>query len=370
MIRTLDRYLLRSFLSNYVLALFVMISLYVVLDLFLNLDEFTEAHKSVLSILGDIADYYGYNLPLYFFQLSGVITLFAACGTFARLHRQNEIIAVLASGTSLYRLATPVILAALGMNALLVFDQEVVLPRVAPKLVRDRADVEGQKVREVWFVRDGENRLLSAMQFSASQRKIRGMVIMELETEPSRLGELKDVITADFADWDQKRHGWTLQRGIRLSMTGGDPGLLGAEQSAERSLVTFYPTSLTPDQIKLRQSVQWKEFMSVRQLSELEASGDLGSEQIAPIKHKRFTLPIHNMILVLLGLPFFMTRLPGSVLTQVAKALVVCSLSFIVAFASQQMVASIADVSAAIPTWVPIFLFGPIAVVLLADVKT
>jgi len=39
--KTLDRYLLQSFLVNYFLSLFVLISLYVVLDLFVNLDEFT-----------------------------------------------------------------------------------------------------------------------------------------------------------------------------------------------------------------------------------------------------------------------------------------------------------------------------------------
>jgi lipopolysaccharide export system permease protein len=107
MIRTLDRYLLRSFFSNYVLSLLVLISLYVVLDLFVNLDEFTQGGKSIAEIVTNIGDYYLYNLPLYFAQISGVITLFAACGTFARLQRQNEITAVLASGTSLHRLATP-----------------------------------------------------------------------------------------------------------------------------------------------------------------------------------------------------------------------------------------------------------------------
>ena len=43
-----------------------------------------------------IADYYFFNLPLYFSQISGVVTLFAACGTLVRLHRQNEVTAILA----------------------------------------------------------------------------------------------------------------------------------------------------------------------------------------------------------------------------------------------------------------------------------
>lgn len=370
MIRTLDRYLLKSFLWNYVLALFVMISLYVVLDLFVNLDEFTEATKSVWRVVGDISNYYAYNLPLYFSQLSGVISLFAACGTFARLHRQNEVTAVLASGTSLYRLATPIILGALATNTLLVLDQEFVLPQVAPKLVRERADVEGQKVKEVWCVRDGENRLISAMQFAPALQKIRDMIILELEEEGPHRGELKDVITADFADWKAAEHGWALTRGIRLSMTGGVPGTLGMDQAAERAGVDFYATDITPDQIKLRQSVQWMQFLSLDQLRQLEKSGDVLSTQVAPIRHQRFAIPIHNMILTLLGLSFFMTRLPSSVLTQAAKALGACALFFIVAFISQQIAGSVTTLTPAFAPFIPIFIFGPVAVWLLASVKT
>ncbi len=159
MLRTLDRYLLRSFLTSYVLALFVLVSLYVVLDLFLNLDEFTEAGKPVLEAVRNIVSYYGYNIPLYFSQLSGVIVLFAACITLWRMQRQNEMVAVLASGTSLYRLAMPLVLAGFVMNALLVLDQEVLIPRVAPMLARARDDVEGVRPYEVWFVRDGDRRI-------------------------------------------------------------------------------------------------------------------------------------------------------------------------------------------------------------------
>jgi len=182
MIRTLDRYLLRSFFSNYVLSLFVLICLYVVLDLFVNFDEFTELGLPITKVIANIVDYYAYNLPLYFSQLSGIIILFAACGTLARLQRQNEITAVLASGTSLYRLAAPLVVASLLMNVLLILDHEIVLPRVAPKLIRARDDVEGARVYDVWCVRDGENRLVSAMKFSPKRKMIRGFIVLELST--------------------------------------------------------------------------------------------------------------------------------------------------------------------------------------------
>jgi lipopolysaccharide export system permease protein len=367
--RTLDRYLLRSFFYNYVLSLSVLVSLYVVLDLFLNFDEFTEGNKSVNKLLWDVGGYYIYNIPLYFSQVSGVITLFAACLTIARLQRQNEVTAVLASGTSLYRLVAPVVLAGLAMNTLLALDQEVLLPSVAPKLARTRDDVEGMRVYEVWFVRDGQDRLVSALQFSPAQKKIRGMIVMELDATAEKKGQLREVITADRAEWDEAQHGWNLSRGVRLQMVSDEEGGLSGEHSMKRIPVKFYGTELTPDELKLRQTAQWLQYLSVRQLNQLEKRGDVSPMQIAQIRHTRFTMPINNMILLLLGLSFFMTRLPTSVLTQGGWAVATCSIAFLLSFIGQQLVGT-GDFSPALPAWLPIFLFGPLAVVLLENVKT
>jgi lipopolysaccharide export system permease protein len=367
--KTLDRYLLTNFLVNYFLSLFVLISLYVVLDLFVNLDEFTKGGKGVLVIAYDIANYYFYNLPLYFSQLSGVITAFAACATLARMQRQNEITAVLSSGTSMYRLAAPIVVAGLVMNALLLVDQEVVLPSVAPKLARQRDDVEGARVYAVWFVRDGDKRLVSAQQFSPKQQTIRNLIVLELTTDPASPRRLAHVVTADKAYWDPDRKGWKLARGIRLSASEGPNASLFDQHEMKPEGLDFYPCSLTPEELQLRQSSQWIGFLSTRQLNLLAKRGDVKGNQIAQVKHTRFTMPISNMILMLLGMVFFMHRLPESILTQGAKALGVCAVAFLVTFMGQQMVGML-GVNPALPAWLPIFLFGPLAVLLLDNVKT
>ena len=368
MIRTLDRYLLRTFIVNYVLSLFVLISLYVVLDLFVNFDEFTEGGKPVGTVIYNIYDYYRYNMPLYFSQLSGVITLFAACGTLARLQRQNEITAVLASGTSLYRLVAPIILAGLVMNGLLVLDHELLLPRVAAKLARARDDVEGARIYDVWCVKEGDSRLVSALQFSPAKKKIRNLIVMELSTDPQTRGQMQDVVVADWAYWDARRHGWILDRGVRISEASSG-GVWARGGSLTGTRVDFYPSELSPEDLLLRKTAQWLRFLSVGQLDRLEKRGDADPGQVAHVKHGRFTLPINNIILLLLGISFFMNRLPGSVLTQGAKALTACSVAFLVTFVGQQLVGS-AGFSPALPAWLPIFVFGPLVVVLLDNVKT
>ena len=367
--KILDRYLLTNFLVNYFLSLFVLISLYVVLDLFVNLDEFTKSGQGALAIVYDIGNYYFYNLPLYFSQLSGVITAFAACATLARMQRQNEITAVLSSGTSMYRLAAPIVVAGLVMNAFLLVDQEVVLPSVAPKLARQRDDVEGAKVWPVWFVRDGDSRLFSAQHFSPKQQSIRDLVVLELTSNPTGPRRLAHVVTADKAYWDPDKKGWKLARGIRLSPGEGENASFFDQHEMKPEGLDFYPCSLTPEELQLRQTSQWIGFLSTRQLNLLAKRGDVKGNQIAQVKHTRFTMPISNMILMLLGMVFFMHRLPESALTQGAKALGVCAVAFLVTFMGQQMVGML-DVNPALPAWLPIFLFGPLAALLLDNVKT
>ncbi len=377
MIKTIDRYLLRSFLTNYLLSLFVMISLYVTLDLSVNFDEFTEESPPVREVLRNIASFYGYNLFLYFSQLSGVITLFAAAITLARMQRSNELTALLAGGTSMYRLAAPIIAAGLAMNALWIVDQEVVLPRVAYKLVRPRDDVEGRRTYGVWFLKDGSARLLSAVRFHPADRLLARMIVMERDAA----GMLTGVVTADFAQWDAARRGWSLKRGMRVHRVGNSSDTLAAEDGIRREGLAFYESDLTPEEIVLRQSAEWMSFLSLRELGELQRREVVSAGRVAQIRHARFTQPINNVLLLLLGIVFFLRREPSSVIVQGGKALAVCASCFVIGFFGVHLIGAIqtdlvlpyvgaVSIPPALPAWFPTILFTPVCVVLLWDVKT
>lgn len=359
--KTLDRYLLRSFLFNYFAALFVMVSLYVVLDLFFNLDEFTENDKSLFWVVADIINYYSYNVPAYFSQLSGVITLFAACFTLARLQWANETTAVLASGVSLYRLAAPIVVAGFCMNILLVANFEWIIPSIAPKLARSRDDVDGARVYDLWFVKDGDH-LISAQYFRPKTGEIRNLYVVELAGPSNRLA---GAVTATNAKWDYQLHRWDLVGGRRYDLAGNE------NTPVLPIPLDHYESQLDPDKLVLRKMVAWTQFLSTSQLNELVSQDPNRRDLVDQIKHSRFTQPITNMILLLLGISFFMSRLPReSVLNQAVKAIGTCAVLIMLAFTGQHLVGAIGTLPAAFPAWIPIFIFGPIAVVLLDNVKT
>ena len=67
--RLLDRYIVRNFLLNYVLAFGVLVGMYTLLDLIINFSNFTRASApgagavtQFFSLLADICDYYAYRI--------------------------------------------------------------------------------------------------------------------------------------------------------------------------------------------------------------------------------------------------------------------------------------------------------------------
>ncbi len=364
MLSILDRYVIRSFVINYAVSLTVLIGLYVIVDLFVNLDEFTEKQLPALDVVLNICSYYGYNLFLYFAQLSGVITLVAASFTLARMQQSNELTAILASGTSLHRVAVPVIACGLTLNMLWVVDQELIIPKIAHKLARPHDDIEGRETYGIWFVNDRNNTLVSAVKFLPRAKKMKRPIIMNRD----RNNRVTDIIMADTAIWDEERKVWQLERGKLIDASEDLDRTFGLDISLESELVTTYESDLTPKELMLRQVAQWVDFMSIRQLNALEERDTSRRWVIAQTKHTRFTLPFANMVLLLIGIPFFLNREPRNVLINAALSLGVCSSCFVLNFVAQNLVS--ATIHPALPAWVPIILFGPVAVVLIDRIKT
>lgn len=368
MLSVLDRYILRSLILNYAIGLAVMVSLYVVLDLFVNMDEFTEHGLPLRAILANIAGYYGPNLFLYFSQLSGVIMLLACVLTLSRTRRLNELTAVLSSGVSLYRVAAPIILFAVATTALLILDTEVFIPAVAHQLARRHDDVLGEETYVVSLMLDRGNALLSAGRFVPKTGRLHQLTVVQRDGA----GRLTGVLEADRAEWEPiagypNGGRWRLERGLQMRQVSSDESAIGPTQHQERTIERFYDSDLTPRVIEMRQSEQWIRFLSLRQLRELETKRHADPALIKQTRHTRIAAPIVNMVLLLLGLPFFLDRSPTNVAGDAWRCLLTCGMCYMVAFVCERM---LAESGSALPSWIPIIVFAPAAIVLLDRIRT
>lgn len=365
----LDRYILRSLLFNYVIAVGVMLCMYVVLDLFVNLDEFTESDPSLAQLFVNLLDYYLPNLGLYFAQLSTAMVTFACLLTVARMRTQNEMTAILSSGVSLYRVAVPIVAFAVTTSLLLVVDTEVLIPHLAPELVRKHEDVGTGREREVLFLPDRDNALLSAGRFLPETGELRHLLVLSRDAD----GSAYDWLEADVARWDPPltpgRAGrWLLTRGRRETLvTSTDSADLGPRTERVPSYPRTYESNLSPRDIMLRQAEGWVRYLSLAQLRELQETQVADLATLVQTRHQRIATPIVSIIMLLLGLPFFLDRSPANILSDASKAMLVCGLCYVVTFCTQNLRP---DSLSALPSWIPIFIFATVAVVLLDRLRT
>lgn len=361
--KIIDKYIIKAFLWNYFIALFVMMSLYIIVDLYVNLDEFLKEGEGVAVIVSNIASYYGYNLFLYFAQLAGLITIVAGATTLARMQRSNELTALLASGTSLHRVAMPLIVVALLMNGLWVLDQEIVIPHFADKLSRPRDDIEGQRSYKVWFVPDGKGGLLSALNYSPADQQIKHMLV--IRRTPS--GSLQEIVTAEVATWDEQRQSWDLVRGGDYKDTLASNS--GPQQTQiQRTGVATYESALGPRELAYRQSSQWTDFLSLKRIQELQQDQMGPQTRLAKVKHSRVTTPIMNVVMLIIGLYAFLHRQPRPIIKDATMSLLMAGSCFAATFVAVNLVN--ADMHPELPAWLPVIFFGPIAAVLLDSIRT
>jgi len=127
----------------------------------------------------------------------------------------------------------------------------------------------------------------------------------------------------------------------------------------------FYPSDLTCEDLMLRQSSRWVEYMSSAQLSNLLKLNRLPDQKRARmIKHLRVAEPVNNLIMLLLGLPFILSR-ERNIKASAGLCLMTIGAFYFFIYASRFI-----GLPPAWAAWMPILIFAPVAVVMLDSVKT
>ena len=380
--KILDRYILVSFLKNWLISFMVLVGMYMVLDMVFNFDELVAmkpdasgsatASNTLVSVLYNVGDFYFYQSFLFFNHLSGIIPVVAAAFTLMRLSRFNELTAVMAAGVPLLRLAMPIILAGVVLNALVVVNQEFVIPNLSHKLSRERDEVGGGTGEQspVRAMQDDHNSLLFAARYTPpgdhGPAELLYLDILEFDDRDRVTG----IVTAERAEYDPGERVWTLTNGMRAT------GLRPDEARPAPQPVATWSTNVNPEEIKLFRKSDYVDLLSTDRINQLLARPkSYGEANLLRVKHARFTQPLMNVILLLLAVPCVLTREPGHLKAAATKCLVLTGIGMGSIFLAQQIAANPPDLRLAaqwpaLMAWVPIFLFGPLAVFLLDRVKT
>lgn len=379
--RILDRYVLRSFLMNYLISFFVLIGMYIVLDMVFAFDELAEVPQGMeLNALGvamRIGEYYFYQTFLIFAHLSGVIPVVAAGFTLVRLSRFNELTAILAAGRPLLRVAAPIIFAGVVLQCLLLVDMELIIPNIIPKVTRAHDEIyrkSAGKSFPVQAMQDGQQGLLFAGRFEpANPAANEPAILREVDIMQIKAPEFQPEshITAEKAEWDDAKQHWRLTKGRIVS------GLLPTQKTELPKAIHTYKSNITPDEIALYHSSEFVQMLSREKINELLKRRNVyGARDLLRVKHFRLSQLVLNVVMLLIAIPCMLTREPGRLKTLIFRCLVLvglCMASYFIAYqvaGSPPLGPQWADRWPAMMAMVPIVVFFPLAVLLLEKLPT
>jgi lipopolysaccharide export LptBFGC system permease protein LptF len=226
--KTLDRYVIRSFLISALLWFLILMSMRIVIDLLVNMDEFAEGGRPIGAVLSHIATYYSYHSLVYFVELGGLILVAAAAFTLARMNHTNELTAILASGVSLYRVVLPMIISAVVLSGLIVADRELLMSRFAPELARSIDDMveDNPTSFQVRLISDSNQVVWFSQRFHLPEESLDEPVAM-IRDERARMTHC---MSGSRAVWDSRTgRGWLFRDPV-LAATRGWPASQGPKR--------------------------------------------------------------------------------------------------------------------------------------------
>lgn len=327
----LDRYILLRFFTNFVMLFMLVFVFAAAIDVILNLDHFVDAARAaagedsgtgsyLLQLFALSADYQVPRFFQFYAYLHGLAAVGAMAFTLAQMHRYRELVAVMASGVSLHRIAMPFLFAVFGLSVLQLLNQELLLPRVAPLLLRDYDEIGERGITsfEVRFTPDGRGSLFQAPSYEANAMRMIAPTILERDAQ----GRTVRRITANAAAWSEARRAWMLERGTALRPHSGEGGTQSAQPGGNifaQEKVEAFESDLTPQVLMVRRFDQFASMLSLDQISQMlkmPSVSKRASDQLLRFRYSRFSFVLVNLLVLALTLPTFLLREPANLLRQ------------------------------------------------------
>jgi lipopolysaccharide export system permease protein len=122
--KLIDKYILLNILVPLIYCLLAFLMLFVIFDLFSHMSDFIEAETPLPSVFR----YYAFLIPSVVIFIVPISLLLAILYGLSQLTRNNELTAMRASGVSLYRLMTPIIIVGFAASLLVGAINETIAP--------------------------------------------------------------------------------------------------------------------------------------------------------------------------------------------------------------------------------------------------
>jgi LPS export ABC transporter permease LptG/LPS export ABC transporter permease LptF len=366
--RILDEYVVREFLNTFFLVLFGFVMLMLVFTFFELVGDILRNHIA-LSTVGA----YLINLtPSMLYQIAPLAVLIAVLVTFGVLNRNSELIAMKATGISLYRLVIPIVsIAAILAVSLFLFDN-FYLPQANRKQEALRSIIKGRPPQtflhpeQKWIFgqpHPGEpGRIFYYQFFDPDHNEFANLSLFEFN--PSTFALSRRIFAAR-VNWNPGTETWSFHDGWERDIDGPN-----VTQYREFKQTNFSEIHEEPTYFK-KESLQSQEMnfgQLDRYIGDLRQSG-FDTMRLRVALWQKLAYPLVAIIMAVLAIPFALSMGRRGSLTGIAVAIGV-ALAYFVVNALFSALGNVNYLPAPLAAWSSDVLFGLVGGYLLLRTPT
>jgi LPS export ABC transporter permease LptG/LPS export ABC transporter permease LptF len=366
--RILDEYVVREFLGMFLLVLTGFVLLMLVFTFFDLIGDILRNHIPLTTV----GDYLVNLTPDMLYQIAPLAVLIATLVTFGVLNRNSEIIAMKATGISLYRLVIPVVaISAMLSISLFLFDQYY-LPLANRKQEALRNTIKGRPPQTVahpehnWIFgqpRPGEpGRIFYYQFFDPDRQEFANLSVFEFD--PSTFSITRHIF-ANRVFRDANAETWRFQNGWVRDLTGADTVAFREFRQTTFSEIHEDPGYFTKENL---QSQEMNFGQLDNYIRDLRQSGFDTMRLRVALWHK-LAYPLIAVVMAVLAIPFALSMGRRGSLTAIAVAIAV-ALAYFVVNGTFEAMGNVNYLPAALAAWSSDILFALVGGYLLLRTPT
>lgn len=350
----IDWYIMRQFITTFLFILGMVIAISIVVDIVEKLDEFLSKNPSLYEI---IFVYYLNFVPFWGSSLAPICIYLAVIFFTSRMAQRTEIVPLLSSGVSYYRLLVPYIMAACLLAGVSFYLKAYLVPQSTARQLDFEYKYE-MRSKRISSTKDIHKKVALDTYVYISYYNEKRKEGHNFSLERIEDGEIVTKINARKIIWVDSTENWLLEKVRTRHIDGEDESL-----SITNRLDTMF--LLTPDDIFIREqkaeSMTLPVLLEYTKLEEMRGSDILKELYIE--RHRRFADPLAIIILTLIGFAMSSRKSRGGIALQIGLGLLICFIFIALLFAGQAIVGD--SLPPWLGVWLPNFVFFPISLFLL-----
>jgi len=353
----LDDYVMREYVTNLAMILLSFSALFLIFTLFELVGDIIRNRTPLVTV----GDYLFSLIPFILYNVTPLCALVAVLVTFGAFSRSSEMTAMKATGISLYRIITPILVTTMLIAVCLFTFDELYLPAANRRQEALRSVIKDKPAQT--FLRPDRKwisgqagptgspaRIFYYQFFDANKNVFANLTVFEFD--PNTFA-LKRRIFAASAHWNERVSQWVFENGWQRTFD------VETIASYQPFTITAFPDiheqpSYFVKEDRPAQEMSYNELS--RYISDLNQSG-FDTKRLSVQLNRKLAYPLITLVMAILAIPFALSMGKRGSLAGIATAIGL-AIAYWVIDALFQAMGNVNTLPAILAAWAPDLLFG------------